>query len=376
MKIMLAGGGTAGHINPAIAIAKYVRKRRPSAEIVFIGADNGMENKLVPAAGFELKTFPMSGMMRGLTPKAFAHNLKTVRLLFTAMKSADRIIDEFRPDIIVGTGGFACFPPLYRGAKRGIPTVIHESNVLPGRTNRLLGRYVDKILLGFEDGAQYFKDPEKLEFTGNPLREGMVFTKKEEVKRALGIEGSLVYSAFGSLGAREMNTLTAELFAIEEKEHAAYRHIHSTGSLGYRWMPERVASLGVDLAASKRIDMREYVFDAPAVLAAADLMICRAGAMTMSEVCATGTPAIIVPSPNVADDHQRKNARALSDRGAAVFFEEKGLTAQKLYDTIQELLADKARLAAMSEAALALAVFDAEEHIYRCIMEMTAAKPE
>lgn len=156
---MLAGGGTAGHINPAIAIAKYIRKRRPSAEIVFIGATNGMENKLVPDAGFELRTFPMSGMMRGFSAKAFRHNLKTAKLLAKAMKSADQIIDEFQPDIIIGTGGFACFPPLYRGAKRGIPTVIHESNVLPGRTNRLLSRYVDQVLLGFEDGKTISNTP-------------------------------------------------------------------------------------------------------------------------------------------------------------------------------------------------------------------------
>ncbi len=373
---MLAGGGTAGHINPAIAIAKYIRKRRPSAEIVFIGAANGMENKLVPDAGFELRTFPMSGMMRGFSAKAFAHNLKTAKLLAKAMKSADRIIDEFQPDIIIGTGGFACFPPLYRGAKRGIPTVIHESNVLPGRTNRLLSRYVDQVLLGFEDGRKYFKHAKNIRFTGNPLREGMIFTKKTDAKCALGIEGPLVYSAFGSLGARAMNELTAELFALEEADHAAFRHIHSTGTFGYQWMPERVASLGVDLAASGRIDMREYVYDAPAVLAASDLMVCRAGSMTMSELCATGTPSILIPSPNVTEHHQHKNAHALADRGAAVMLEEEGLTAQTLYDTICGLLNDETRLAEMSRAALSLAVFDAEEQIYRCVMELTDGKPE
>ncbi|MBR5519802.1 MAG: UDP-N-acetylglucosamine--N-acetylmuramyl-(pentapeptide) pyrophosphoryl-undecaprenol N-acetylglucosamine transferase [Clostridia bacterium] len=370
MKIMLAGGGTAGHINPAIAIAKYIRKRRPSAEILFIGANNGMENKLVPAAGFELKTFPMSGMMRGLTPKAFAHNLKTARKMIGAMKAADKIISEFAPDIIIGTGGFACFPPLYRGAKRGIPTVVHESNVLPGRTNRLLARYVDKVLLGFEDGMKNFKQQEKLLFTGNPLREGMVFDQKDEAKKLLGIDTPLVYSAYGSLGAQVMNNLTAELFAVEEKNGATFRLIHSTGSFGAKWMPEKVAACGVDLAATPRIDMREYVYDAPTVLAAADVMICRAGAMTMSELCATGTPAIIVPSPNVADDHQRKNARALSERGAAVYCEESELTAEKLYEIICDLLNDETKRNAMRDAALSLAVFDAEEQIWQCILNM------
>lgn len=370
MKMILAGGGTAGHINPAIAIAKYVQKRRPSAEILFVGAANGMETRLVPAAGFELRTFPMSGMMRGISLKAMAHNLKTAKLLIGAMKSTDQILDDFQPDIIVGTGGFACFAPLYRGAKRGIPTIVHESNVLPGRTNRLLSRYVDRILLGFEDGAKYLKQPEKIRLTGNPLREGMLFTDQAAAKQALGIEGKLVYSAFGSNGARQMNELTAELFAMEEAGHVSFRHIHSTGTLGYQWMPERVASLGVDLAASGRIDMREYVHDAPAVLAAADLMICRAGSMTMSELCATGTPSVMIPSPNVVENHQYQNARALADRGAAVLIEEKDLTAQKLYDTVCELLQDETRLAEMRQAALSQAVFDAEEQIYHCIQEL------
>ena len=370
MKVMLAGGGTAGHINPSIAIAKYIRKYRPSTELLFIGAENGMETKLVPEAGFELRTFPMSGILRGVSFKALRHNVKTVRLLLKSMKAADRIIDDFQPDVIIGTGGFACFPPLLRGAKRGIPTLIHESNAIPGRTNRLLSRYVDRVLLGIRDSESGFKDKSKLEFTGNPLREGMIFTEKEDAKRDLRISGQLVYSAFGSLGAREMNHLTAQLFAVEEREGAQYRHIHSTGSFGWKWMPEEVASLGLDLSSNDRIDMREYVYNAPAVLAAADLMICRAGAMTISEICATGTPAIIVPSPNVADDHQRKNAHSLSDRGAAIYMEEADLTAEKLYETIRDLLADPKRLADMRAAALALGVFDAEEHIYRCIVEM------
>lgn len=376
MKIILAGGGTAGHINPAIAIARYIRKRRPSAEILFVGAANGMETRLVPEAGFELRTFPMSGMMRGISWKAARHNLKTAKLLTGAMKAADRILDEFQPDIIIGTGGFACFAPLYRGAKRGIPTMIHESNVLPGRTNRLLSLYVDRILLGFEDGAKYLKHPEKIRVTGNPLREGMLFTEQAAAKQTLGVEGQLVYSAFGSQGARRMNELTAELFALEEADHASFRHIHSTGAFGYQWMPEHVASLGVDLAASGRIDMREYVHDAPTVMAAADLMICRAGSMTMSELCATGTPAIMIPSPNVVENHQYRNARALADRGAAVLIEEKDLTAQKLYDTVRELLQDEARLAEMRQAALSQAVFDAEEQIDRCIRELLGEMQE
>lgn len=376
MKILLSGGGTAGHINPAIAIAKYIRARRPSAEILFIGAVGGMEEKLVPEAGFELKTFRVSGLQRGFSPKALAHNVRSARLLLAAMKQVDAILDEFKPDAVLGTGGFACFPPLWRAAKRGIPTLVHESNVLPGRTNRMLARRVDKVLLGFADAERYIdkKDRAKIVVTGNPLREGMVFCDRAEAKRSLGITGPLVYSVWGSLGAREMNKVTAELIALEAANDAPWTHIHSTGSFGFQWMPELIASMGVDLSKCPKIDMREYVYNAPEVLAAADLILCRAGAMTMSEVCATGTPAIIVPSPNVSEHHQHKNAHALTDRGAAILDEEGEFTAAQIYEQIDSLLKDPKRLADMRAAALELAVFDAGEKIYACITELIGEK--
>lgn len=367
MRIMIAGGGTAGHINPAIAIAQYIRKRQPSSEILFIGASGAMEERLVADAGFKLITFPMRGFLRSLAPKALLYNLGTVKRLKAANKAIDKILDEFKPGMIFATGGFASYPPVIRGFKRKIPTIIHESNVLPGRTNRLLAKYADRVLVGFEDAEKHFKDKKKLVYTGNPLREGMSFLKKDEAKKALGIYGDLVYSVWGSLGARDMNKITAEMFALEVKEKCQFHHIHSTGVSAASWMPEYIKGLGVDLAASKNIDMREYVYNAPVVLAAADLVLCRAGAMTMSEICAMGTPAIIIPSPNVAENHQHKNAKALSDRGAAIMLEESELTAEKLFNLVKDLLADTERRKAMSHAAHAIAVYDAHERIY-CII--------
>lgn len=374
MSIMIAGGGTAGHINPAIAVAQYIKKRRPSSEILFIGASGGMEEKLVADAGFKLITFPMRGFLRSLTSKALIYNLGTIRRLKAANRAIDKIFDEFRPDVIFATGGFASYPPVSRGAKRKIPTVIHESNVLPGRTNRLLAKYADRVLIGFEDARTYFKDKEKLIYTGNPLREGLSFLKKDEAKRILGIDGDLVYSVWGSLGARDMNKITAEMFALEVKLGSKFHHIHSTGVSAASWMPEYVKSLGVDLDACKNIDMREYVYDAPVVLAAADIVLCRAGAMTISEVCATGTPAIIIPSPNVAENHQHKNAKALSDRGAAILIEESELTPEKLFNLVKDLLTDTERRRAMSEAAHAMAVYDAHERIYGIIADIVYNK--
>ena len=367
MRVMLTGGGTAGHINPALAIARYVRKRRPSAEIQFVGATGGMEEKLVAKAGFDLKTYRVSGISRSFTPKAVLENVRAAARLAAAMHSAGKLIDEFKPDIVIGTGGFASFPAVRSAAKRGIPTLIHESNVMPGKTNKQLASCCTHVLVCSEDTLEHFAQREKCIVTGNPLRDGMVFTEKAEAKAALGIHCPLVYSAWGSLGAKEMNRMTAELFALEQKNGSPFKHIHSTGSYGYQWMPDLVKELGVDLENDPNIDMREYVFDAPAVMAAADITLCRAGAMTMSEVCATGTPAIIVPSPNVTDDHQRYNARSLSDRGAAIYLEEAEATPERVFGLINELLSDPERLEKIRSAALNMAIFDATERIYDII---------
>lgn len=373
LRILIAGGGTAGHINPAIAVARYIRTRQPSAEILFVGAQGGMEEKLVGEAGFPLKTFAMRGFLHKLTPKAIWFNLGTLRRMAASFRAADRILDEFAPDLVFGTGGFACFPPLYRAAKRGIPTAIHESNVKPGQTNKVLARVVDKVLLGFADGEKNFRQKEKLLHTGNPLREGMLFIKKSEAKKKLNMTKPLVYSFWGSLGAREMNKITADLLEIEAK-NPKWAHIHSTGSFGFGWMTELMKQKGVDFSESTHLDMREYVFDAPIVMAAADLVLCRAGSMTMSELCATGTPSIIIPSPNVAGKHQHQNARMLSDRGAAIFMEESECTAEKLAALIESLLNDPERLASMRKAALSLAVFDSREKIYDYLMALAKTK--
>ncbi len=370
MKVMLSGGGTAGHINPALAIARYIRKRQPDAQILFVGAKGGMEEKLVTEAGFPLETFPLSGMMRSISPRGIKHNLRSYGLMRKAMKGVDRLLDTFQPDVILGTGGFVCFPPLYRGAKRGIPTLVHESNVRAGKSNVALARYVDRVLLGFADAEKFFSQKEKLLLTGNPLREGMLFADKAKAKKELGISGPLVYSAFGSLGASGLNRAIGEMFAIEQAQGYPFRHIHSAGIRGFAQMDQQVRQAGVDLSQSANIDLREYVYDAPKVLAAADIMICRAGAMTVSELCATGTPAIIIPSPNVVDHHQHINAHMLADHGAAVFLEEADATPQKLFDTVTALLADPERLQNMHRVGMELAVFNAEETIYQAMTDL------
>ena len=225
-----------------------------------------------------------------------------------SLQKARRILREFRPDVIVGTGGYASYPALREGARLKIPTAVHESNAVPGLTTRMVEKRVSRVMVSFEESRERYTDPSRVFVTGTPVREQFLYTSREEARRALDLdERPLVVSYWGSLGAREMNKKIAQFMKCEIEAGEPFQHIHATGSFGWRWMPEFVKDLGVDLAAHPSVRMQEYIYDMPVVMAAADLVICRAGAATISEVCASGTPCIMVPSPNVTDNHQEKN---------------------------------------------------------------------
>ena len=370
MRVIFTCGGTGGHINPAIAVANLVRQHRPDAEILFVGADDGMEKQLVPREGYRLECVKISNFQRSLTPKAIVHNLVTAKNIVAACRKADKIIKEFRPDVILGTGGYASFPALRQGTKRKIPTAVHESNAVPGLATRLVADDVSRVLVPFEESRKQYRNPERVVVTGTPVREEFIFTKKEEAKRQLGLtDKPLVVSYWGSLGAREMNKKIADMMALEQKDEAFY-HIHATGSYGWRWMPEYVKERGVDLKAHPSIDMREYIFDMPLLMAAADVVICRAGASTISEVAASATPAIFIPSPNVTDNHQEKNARILEERKAAVVIREADCDGAVLFREVNNLLADPERCRSMEQALREMAVLDATERIYRTIADL------
>ena len=319
MNIVFTCGGTGGHIYPAIAVARMFRERQPDCRILFIGAEDGMENKLVPREGFELQTVQISNYQRKLTPAAIWHNLVTVQRMSATFAKTKRILKDFQPDVIVGTGGYASFPALKMGAKLGIPTCVHESNAVPGLTTKLVARTASRIMVSFDASRQHYPDPEKVLLTGTPVREEFLYAKRQQARQALGLgDEPLIVSCWGSLGAREMNKKIAQFMRCECEDGTPFHHIHATGSFGWRWMPDYVKEQGVDLAAHPALDMREYIYDMPQVLAAADLIICRAGAATIAEVCASGTPCIMVPSPNVTGNHQEKNARVLEDAGGEV----------------------------------------------------------
>ncbi len=370
MNVIFTCGGTGGHINPAIAVADLLRERRPETKILFVGASDGMERDLVPRAGYELETLKISNFQRSLTLKAIAHNLITAKNIAGSLRRAGRIIDQFRPNVIVGTGGYASFPTLKMGVRRGVPTAVHESNAVPGLATRMVADGVDRIMVCFEECRAQYAHPERVVVTGTPVREEFVFQKKREAREALCLDDRpLIVSYWGSLGAREMNKKIARFMELEAGDDA-FQHIHATGSFGWRWMPEYVKERGLDLAAHPNIDMREYIYDMPLVMAAADLVICRAGASTISEVAASATPCIMVPSPNAAENHQEKNARILEQRGAALVLREADCSGDALYRTARDLLSDPARCISMTRELRALAVVDAAERIYRTILDL------
>ena len=374
MNVIFTCGGTGGHINPAISVANLLRERMPDSKILFIGAEDGMEKNLVPRAGYELETIRISNFQRKLTPAGVWHNVTTACHMAGSMQKAKKIIRAFQPDVIVGTGGYASYPALHMGAKLGIPTAVHESNAVPGLTTRMVAGHVSRIMVSLADSSNQYPDPEKVTVTGTPVGSAFLYGDREKSRAALGIgDEPLIVSAWGSLGAREMNKKIAR-FMVREAQDGLYRHVHATGSYGWRWMPAYVRDQGLLLENHPWLDMREYIYNMPELLAAADLVLCRAGAGTISEVCASGTPCIMIPSPNVTDNHQEKNARVLEKRGAAVVVREKDCDGDSLYETARALLSDPERLREMRLAARRLAVVDAAEQILQVIRDLAAGK--
>ena len=364
MNVIFTCGGTGGHINPAIAVANMMKERHPDINILFIGAQGRMEEKLVPQAGYEIKCLPGSGLSRKLNLSGIKQNVKAAKNVLTAVSACKKIIKEFKPDVIVGTGGYASFPALYAGSSMGIPTCVHESNAVPGVTTKMAAARASRVLVSFPESAQYYRNQDKVEVVGMPVRKEFILTGKEEAKAQLGLDHRpVVVSAFGSLGARMMNFAVADMFKLEKEDNFPFQHIHATGSFGWEWMPEHVASLDVDMNADNGIDMREYIYNMPTVMAAADVIISRAGASTCNEIGASGTPSVLIPSPNVTNNHQEKNARILEGHGAAIVITEDQCSGKVLYNTVQQLLEDHDRRKAMSAAVRDMVVLDSAERI-------------
>lgn len=371
MNVIFTCGGTGGHINPGIAVANILRERYPDSNILFVGGEGGMEEDLVPKAGYKIEALPCSSLRRGLSPKSIIHNVKGVGYVVSALKKSKKLIESFRPDVILGTGGYASFPALYMGTRMGIPTCVHEANAVPGLATRLVADRVDQILVTFAESAKGYKHPEKVRTVGMPVRREFIYSDRKSSRRELGLdERPLVISAFGSLGAREMNKKIADFLKLEVDEGIPFQHIHATGSFGWRWMPDLVKEKGVDLEHCDGLDMREYIYNMPQLMAAADLIISRAGSSSCNEIAAAGIPCILIPSPNVTDNHQEKNARILEGRGGCAVILESECTGQRLFDETKALLSDRPRWERMRQALLAGAIPNSAEQICDTIVKL------
>lgn len=374
MNLIFTCGGTAGHINPAIAVAQAMKERYPDCRILFIGASGHMEEKLVPQAGFEVVCLPASGLSRKLNPKGVKQNLYAVRCVLGAVKECRRIFREFEPDVVIGTGGYASFPALYVAQSMHIPTCVHEANAYPGVTTKMAASRASRVLVAFEESVGYYANPGKVEVVGMPIGKEFLTTTREQARKALGLSGDVVVSAFGSQGAKVMNETVADMMPLEQRDGFPFHHIHATGSFGREWMPQRVMNNGVDYANCPALDIREYIYDMPEVLAAADVIIGRAGSGTCNEIGAAGIPCILIPSPNVTHNHQEKNARVLESGGGAVVILEKDCTPEKLYSMIRQLLADPDRRAEMSRRLRSQVKLDSTQRICDIVEELAAGK--
>lgn len=366
MKILFAGGGTAGHINPALAVAGYIKEKHPNAEIYYIGTANKLEARLVPEKGYDFRTIDVAGFQRSLSPKGIINNVSAVKKAVSALARCNKFLKEINPDVVVGTGGYVSGPVLKTAQKMGIKTAIHEQNAFPGVTTKMLCQAANVVMLAMPEAEKHLKLNKKPIITGNPIRSELLKITKQEARKKLGLDNRpLVLSFGGSLGAAKINEAVVELIKWHNGSGKFY-HIHATGKSGYDEMKNALA----DVSLASEIDIREYISDMDICMAAADLVICRAGAITLGELQAMGKPAILIPSPYVAENHQFHNAMTLKRAGAAQILEEKDLDGKSLISALEKLIENKPKLEAMSNASKKNAIIDANERIYKEIMKL------
>lgn len=366
MKILFAGGGTAGHINPALAVAGYIKEKHPDAEISYIGTAEKLEARLVPEKGYDFRTISVSGFQRSLSPRGIIQNISAVKKAVDASAKCKKLLKEINPDVVVGTGGYVSGPVLKAAQKLGIKNAIHEQNAFPGVTTKMLAPNANTIMLAMPEAEKHLKLNKEPVITGNPIRLELLKITRDEARAKLGLDNRpLILSFGGSLGAAKINESVAELIKWHNGSGKFY-HIHATGKFGYGEMKESLK----DTTLSKEIDVREYINDMDICMAAADLVICRAGAITLGELQACGKPSILIPSPYVAENHQFHNAMTLKKAGAAELLEEKDLSGESLIKAVELLIENKPKLEKMSKAALKSAIIDANERIYKEIMKL------
>ena len=378
LRVILSGGGSAGHVNPALAISEIIRENRPDTEFLYVGTPNGMEHRLAENAGFKFAGMKVAGFQRHLSLKNIGRNIKAAAYLSTAGFKAKKIIKDFKPDLVIGTGGYVCGPIVREAAKMGVKTVIHEQNAFPGLTTKLLAPDVDKIMLTVDKAADRLDEHlrGKCVVTGLPVRKGFSENKisKADAKRALGLDDAVcILSTGGSLGARAINEAALELMDWYIRDGIRVNHIHSFGKNNREEFETRLKEKNINLSEHPNFIVKEYIDNMSTCMAAADLIISRCGMGALTEIEAEGKASILIPSPYLAENHQYYNGLVLQSAGAAVLYEQKDITPGLIAKTVSGLIADPTALKEMSQHASEQFIEDTPERIWRVISEAVGA---
>ena len=369
MRVILSGGGTGGHIYPAIAIAEKIMSEDTNAEILYIGAKLGMEKNLVPEKGIPFQMVDVAPLNKKLSLKTLKAIFQTIKGVFQSFK----IIKDFKPDVMVGTGGYVTGPVLLAGAIMGIPSVIHEQNAFPGMANKMLSRVVDLVMVTFEEAITMFPHEEKVVYTGLPVREAFFKTNRDEAREALGVKAEevLIVSVGGSNGALKINDTVMSAYS-QLKDILCLKIIHISGNRYYDKIKAELED--GKFSVSNQFELKAFSNDMPLLLNAADLVITRAGATTISEIMATKTPSIVIPSPNVANDHQFYNAKVLDKNGMGLVIKEQDLSEALLVHTIMDFIENREKLQIMRQNCERIDVSKALENIYNTLLKMSKNK--
>lgn len=362
MKVLVSGGGTGGHIYPAISIIHYIKKKHPDAEFLYIGTEKGLESKLVPNDGIPFKTIEIQGFYRSLTLK----NFKTVYLFLSSIKQAKRYIKEFKPDIVIGTGGYVCGSVVYAASKLKVPTIIHEQNSVAGMTNKFLSKYVDKVGICFSDAAEYFPK-EKVVMVGNPRAQEVAMIEKKDVLENyhLTSDKPTIVIFGGSRGAQTINDAMKE--ALPLFANKPYQILYASGNIYYDEFNDQKELIN----SLDNVTVVPYIDNMIDVLNNVEALVGRAGATSMAEITALGLPSILIPSPNVTDDHQTKNAKSLVDKHAALMIKDSELTGEILVKEIDKLMLNDDYRKEMAISSKEQGIPDAMDRLYQLIQELT-----
>ena len=370
MKVVLSGGGTGGHVNPALNIAKAIKKQDPAAEISFVGTKRGIESTLVPKAGYEIDFVEVQGFRRKLNLKGIKENCKALYKAVASVRQAKKILKERDPDVVVGTGGYVSWPTVKAASKLGIPCLIHEQNTFPGVTTKKLSKLANVVCISFEGSEKFFPTEAsgKLMLTGNPIHVDHITRAEARAKLGIGEEELYILSFGGSMGAKRVNELCFDLME-QYTVPAGIRHDHAVGRVEFAHFSALAKESGLDQ--KENLTIAEYFYDMPYRQAAADLIICRAGAMTLAELAVRGKAAILIPSPHVAEDHQYKNARLLADAGAAVVYRESELDSGILKNAAKDLLENDNKRKRIEDGIRNFAAPDSADRIASEVIRLT-----